>query len=217
MLTRMDGAASRLLDGLTAMQDSGMDAAVTERLAAIEAHLSEIALRAGDGASDAVLQQLRALADRPIGADLRRERETLTRLSFSLQTVASRLETEVTRLLDADLREEGPDLDAALKPVLAGLSEVSARLGDVESATGLSADHAASLVEMVQRVREECAELHGLHGRYLETQNDDAAEALMDRVSATMAEFLARLERAEAQRAGGAPRPAPAPRLGRAS
>jgi hypothetical protein len=69
---------------------------------------------------------------------------------------------------------------------------------------------------MVQRVREECAELHGLHGRYLENQNDDAAEALMDRVSATMAEFLARLERAEAQR-GGAPRPAPTPRLGRAS
>ncbi|MFN3615858.1 MAG: hypothetical protein ACK4WC_15045, partial [Rubrimonas sp.] len=223
-LGRMDAEVDRI-----AAAGEGAAGVVVARIDALER-----AVRAQPGAAAetaaagaALTDEVRAMADRAGGGlDLRREREALSRLSFSLQTAVSRLDGEVSRLIEADLGA-GAALAEQFAAVADSIAPLADRLQAIEAAGALSADHSAALVELVQSVREECAELHGLHGRYFEAigaaEQDRGVEGedLMDRISGTLAEFLARLERFEAQRAAPvAPRPAAsllASRLGRTS
>lgn len=221
---RMDAGIDRI-----AAAGEGAAGVVVARIDALERSVRAQPAPGADAAPAiaALTDEVRALADRAGGGlDLRRERESLSRLSFSLQTAVSRLDGEVSRLIEADLGGGAALAEqfAALGDSLAPLAE---RLEAIEAAGALSADHSGALVELVQSVREECAELHGLHGRYFEALGAAEqgrgveGEDLMDRISGTLAEFLARLERFEAQRAPAAPaRPAAsllASRLGRTS
>jgi hypothetical protein len=208
MLSRMDAEITRLVEA--AQGDAGGKLDAVADLARRAAEAAEAARP--DGLRDefaALAGEVRALAEKSGGGDLRRERESLMRLAFSLQTAVSRLDGEVTRLIEAGLG--GGDGDGAVLARIEALAEAVAPLGrslsEIESASALGADHAGALVDLVQAVREDLAELHGLHGRYFEALDQSgglgAGEDLMERISATLAEFLARMERFETQRIGG--------------
>jgi hypothetical protein len=220
MLSRMDAEITRLVEA--AEGDAGGKLDAVAELARRAAEAAEAARP--DGLRDdfaALAGEVRALAEKSGGGDLRRERESLMRLAFSLQTAVSRLDGEVTRLIEAGLGGGDGAVLARIEALAEAVAPLGRSLSEIESASALGADHAGALVDLVQAVREDLAELHGLHGRYFEALDQSgglgAGEDLMERISATLAEFLARMERFETQRLGGGTRAAVglAGRLGR--
>jgi hypothetical protein len=206
------------LDEMAAARPEGADAVAALALRAAEA--AEAARDAGLKDEVAELaRELRAQGEKGAGGvDLRRERESLTRLVFSLQTAVSRLDGEVSRLIEAGLGGADADLAEHLVALSDAVAPLAEGLSDIRSAAALGADHAAAVVGMAQAVRDELTGLRATQARVAEAlEQGGGADALMEQVSATLAEFLARMERFETQRA--APRPASllAGRAGRAS
>jgi hypothetical protein len=212
-LARMEAQTDRLNDAATgnaeridAVADLARRAAEAAESARIEALRDDLT---------ALSHEVRAFADRAQGGhDLRRERESLSRILFSLQTSVSRLDGEVSRLLEAGIGGADDATLERLDALAEAIAPLTEGVAQAHSATMLGADHAAAVVGLVQGLRDEVAAMHAMQARHMETVARDAdaeagaGDALMDRVSATLAEFLARMERFEQGRAAAAPRPA---------
>ena len=183
MLGNLDAAAARF--------DLGP---VLERLdghAALIGALAETApaAPAGDDPRVAEIAEIvREIAARPqVNVDFHREREGMIRLSSAMQTILGRLDAAATRLIEgasaghdaiAGLAERLDGLAAALdapeEPDTAAVDALRTALDDgltrLEDALARRDGDARALVGAAQLIGAACAELHGLHSRYLATQ-----------------------------------------------
>lgn len=166
--------------------------AIVNRLDSQQAALEALVARAsGTGDHDrieAIAQVVAEIAARPqVNVDFHREREGMIRLSSAMQTILGRLDAAASRLIEG--ASAGHEAIAGLAGRLDGLaaaldapdtaetvavdalrSALDEGLARLEDALARRDGEARSLVGAAQRIGAACAELHGLHSRYLDAE-----------------------------------------------